>query len=544
MQIYEFYKELNNITKKDEFADFLSHRLCSGSKAYFLLANEAKSRINDESYLFYPLESLNKICCYIVLEKLPNYLDVWLLLNKYYSEFVQVAERIINYERNFEKVKNLNVLNNIQIIANSGPDLTKTCHEVAEQLNTIFDFERLSMTLLDKNEITIDFKEDENLLKTGYQSDMSVPMMFKNEIIGTLNFVSKYPFNFCDKDAELAQKAAIVLAYAIENNNILLKTQRNTDMLVDENKQLSILNNILNKFSLEYAFKPYMKLIIKEIVEELDLCGGKYYLFKEECRSIEKICKVNNEKCKKIIGLFNIKPQQVLLELQKNKIVYIKEEDIIYLPIINENEILHGFLVLYGKVGHLHKENTTFLNALKKQLSLVMVNFSLYHSIRYAAEYDTMTGLLTKKSFYRVLKKEISFAKRKTSRLVLMMADIDDFKSFNDRFGHLIGDIILKEVAVVIKDSLRKGDYIGRFGGEEFLLLLPETDMKEGEVLANRLSKRISSQIRGYNITLSIGITEFQLAKDDYISIIKRADDALYNAKGNGKNQIVIASRG
>lgn len=494
MQIYDFYKELNNITKKDEFADLLSHRLYRGSKAYFLFANEAKSRINDESFIFYPLVSRNKNCCYIVLEKLPNSIDVCLLLNKYYSEFVQVAERIINYERNFEKVKNLNVLNNIQIIANSGIDLTQICHEVAEQLNTVFDFERSSMTLLDEN-------------------------------------------------AELAQKAAAVLAYAIENNNILLKTQQNTDMLVEENKQLSILNNILNKFSLEYAFKPYMQSIIKEIVEELDLCGGKYYFFKEECRSIEKICNVKNEKCKKIMGLFNIKPQQVLLELQKNKIVYIKEEDIIYIP-INENEKLHGILVLYGKVGHLYRENITFLNALKKQLSLVMVNFSLYHSIRYAAEYDTMTGLLTKKSFYRVLKKEISYAKRKTSKFVLMMADIDDFKSFNDRFGHLIGDIILKEVAGVIKDSLRKGDYIGRFGGEEFLMLLPETDMKEGEILANRLSKRITSQIRGYNITLSIGITEFQLTKDDYISIIKRADDALYNAKGNGKNLIVIASRG
>jgi diguanylate cyclase (GGDEF)-like protein len=129
----------------------------------------------------------------------------------------------------------------------------------------------------------------------------------------------------------------------------------------------------------------------------------------------------------------------------------------------------------------------------------------------------------------------------------LLMLDIDHFKNCNDRYGHLVGDAVLKEVAKGIKDSVRLIDLVGRYGGEEFLIVLIETDKKQGEIVAERIRKFIEDKsIKVYDeelkVTVSIGISTFPFDSKEVKSLINKADKALYSAKESGRNKIVAFS--
>ena len=120
------------------------------------------------------------------------------------------------------------------------------------------------------------------------------------------------------------------------------------------------------------------------------------------------------------------------------------------------------------------------------------------------------------------------------------MCDIDHFKSVNDRYGHLVGDEILKEVVDEIKSSIRDSDILARWGGEEFIILLPNTSEKNAIIVANKIVRKIENRkfkVVG-NITMSCGVSE--VTPNDTLNVwFKRVDDALYKAKDRGRNRVV-----
>ncbi len=127
----------------------------------------------------------------------------------------------------------------------------------------------------------------------------------------------------------------------------------------------------------------------------------------------------------------------------------------------------------------------------------------------------------------------------------MIVFDIDDFKSVNDTYGHLVGDAVLKALSAIASGSIRKNDIFARWGGEEFTILLPETDIHGAAVVAEKVRSKIAAHDCGEpgHQTCSFGVAEF-LSGKDINSIIYCADKALYQAKDNGKNQVVIYSGG
>lgn len=162
---------------------------------------------------------------------------------------------------------------------------------------------------------------------------------------------------------------------------------------------------------------------------------------------------------------------------------------------------------------------------------------------------DELTHLYTHTYFFETLRAEIYRAKRYRTRLSLMMLDIDDFKMFNDRYGHQAGDEILVKMSEVIKGCLRESDVAARYGGEEFSILAAETDKEGIYTLAERLREKISKEMflegegKNMKVTVSIGVTTFtenDIAQDIFPQdFLKRADTALYQAKDRGKNCVV-----
>jgi diguanylate cyclase (GGDEF)-like protein len=139
------------------------------------------------------------------------------------------------------------------------------------------------------------------------------------------------------------------------------------------------------------------------------------------------------------------------------------------------------------------------------------------------------------------LKKLISLQNRTKRNISVILADIDHFKKINDTFGHLAGDKVIVEVATMFKKETRDIDLAIRYGGEEFLLILPHTAKEEATVVAEKLRHQISklmiNELGEYSITISLGVTMMQ--DDDTINtLIARADNALYSAKASGRNKV------
>jgi diguanylate cyclase (GGDEF)-like protein len=159
---------------------------------------------------------------------------------------------------------------------------------------------------------------------------------------------------------------------------------------------------------------------------------------------------------------------------------------------------------------------------------------------------DALTFLPNRRQIIADLQKEVIFADRYGAPLSISMVDIDYFKNINDTYGHTVGDEVLRTLAGELRDHIRYPDTIGRYGGEEFLIVLPHSTLKAASEQAERLCKHVRSLLiksgdQEIGVTISIGIAQYQIHKEDWEAFLNRADAALYQAKNNGRNQWAVA---
>jgi diguanylate cyclase (GGDEF)-like protein len=163
---------------------------------------------------------------------------------------------------------------------------------------------------------------------------------------------------------------------------------------------------------------------------------------------------------------------------------------------------------------------------------------------RLLADLDGLTGLHNRRYFHELLAREVARAQRYGRELALVVFDLDDFKSINDRIGHLAGDAVLAETAERARGVVRSADLACRVGGDEFAVLLPEASGREAELLYRRLHDAVSSRpvAEAGDVSVSAGIAELD-ADEEPNAFFERADEALYRAKERGKGQVVRAPR-
>lgn len=165
---------------------------------------------------------------------------------------------------------------------------------------------------------------------------------------------------------------------------------------------------------------------------------------------------------------------------------------------------------------------------------IMLASEKLHRNLEHASRHDDLTDSLNKKAITEILQQEIKRTKRVKNKLSIMLLDLDNFKKINDQYGHLIGDKVLIDFAKKSKQSLRETDHLSRFGGDEFMAVLPDTSIAQAKISAERINKVGRSSEPQWSV--SIGIAECS-ESDTFETILTRADDALYKAKSKGKNQ-------
>ncbi len=155
------------------------------------------------------------------------------------------------------------------------------------------------------------------------------------------------------------------------------------------------------------------------------------------------------------------------------------------------------------------------------------------------ATIDEKTGVYNNQFFKTISEMEIDKAKREIGPLSLLIVDLDHFKKINDNYGHLLGDLILKRIGFVLKENTRKYDLVSRFGGEEFIVLFPNTELLRAKKVSERIRRKVQEDkiLSKYKVTISGGLCDYK-KNDTIIRMKKRADKALYRAKNKGRNII------
>mgnify|MGYP001039334769 CR=1 FL=1 len=211
-------------------------------------------------------------------------------------------------------------------------------------------------------------------------------------------------------------------------------------------------------------------------------------------------------------------------------------------PIIIGDEVI-GFLSLNNNQRfYFNGEHTELLSAFASQASIALENARLHKEIQEQAITDPLTNILNRRGLERWGQYEIERAKRFSSSLSAIFFDLDEFKQINDTYGHDVGDEVLREVVSCCQGVIRKIDIFSRIGGEEFLIILPETSLPIAFHVAERLRKTVAGETFQINshqleITISLGVVELNEAMDTLSDLINAADQFMYQAKESGRNQ-------
>ena len=266
----------------------------------------------------------------------------------------------------------------------------------------------------------------------------------------------------------------------------------------------------------------------------------------------------NPDSSAKILGVDNPVLVTDVLPKEELKSIYNNLKAYICIPIIMDNGNEKDFMKNERRknsqdvkhvIGYIYIESQRVLNninsdSMKKcmEISKVVGIIIEKYKLRLSASIDKLTGTLTRKYLEEALDEQIEVASLNGSKFSIIMYDLDHFKMVNDKFGHRTGDYVLKRVCEVVMDNLRETDIVGRYGGEEFIIILPDTDICGAQLVAEKLRNKIESEKildDRRDVTVSLGVISCPLNGEWQGELVERVDQALYVAKQRGRNRYV-----
>jgi diguanylate cyclase (GGDEF)-like protein len=222
-------------------------------------------------------------------------------------------------------------------------------------------------------------------------------------------------------------------------------------------------------------------------------------------------------------------------------------KSLLAVPMISRGKVVGVLTTQSKRAGAFLDEDEKIFSILAGSAALAIENASLHQKTKELTIVDELTGIYNYRYFIKKLAQEIKRAERYKQSLSLLMIDIDWFKRCNDTYGHLFGNKVLKELTQRIEDSVRDVDVVSRYGGEEFAVILPQTDKKDAQTIGERIRHRVESTdfvveecgLR-VKVTVSLGVATYPENGTTLEQLVEKVDQALYLAKGKGKNMVCV----
>jgi diguanylate cyclase (GGDEF)-like protein len=386
-------------------------------------------------------------------------------------------------------------------------------------------------------------------------SILIIPLLVNGEVVGTIGCdITSENRILSQEEINLAEILTNVIAGRIEQERLL-------DMSKKRTNELAMLHETSLAITQPYDLSKLHHSIVERAAWLLDSSSSTLYLKTEDEFTFE--CKVSFNNPHDPVGTrLHLGEGAVGIVAQTGKPLIVpdygswdKKPDIfnmikadfalLSVPVIWQSKLL-GVIQLVREPGKppFIDSDTELLSLFSSQVAITLENSRLYQEVQEMAISDPLTRTHNRRGFSEIATREIEIANRFNHRLALLFLDIDYFKEVNDTHGHAVGDQILSELADRCRNAMRNVDIISRHGGEEFLVLLLESNLNAGL----RIAKRIQSVIKEYpiqtdvgpiSITVSIGVAEFNEQVNGLDTLIYNADMALYKAKSSGRNRVI-----
>ncbi len=483
----------------------------------------------------------------IVLEKMLDIIHEVVPHDAANIAFVDDAQMHFVKLKGYEKFKSKEIIESLNYAIDDIPDFKKMAEEK----------EALVVTDTHNNPTWI-----ENPEVKWIRSYVGSPIVIGGKTIGFINVDSSTPNFYTQEHAQRLKVFADEAAIAIQNARIV-------EELRERNQDLTTLYEVGLSMTKGLDDQEIVGGLIKQIenFKEIDIFfltmfdNGpnkiSYYLFNSDdklLKSGELSEQLNGNFINQIVDqkstiyLPDYDGSDILVEIPERKNYSLeKMHSYLGIPLIQGKEVIGILSTISKSIDAFNQKQIRLLETIASQISITLQNVKMYERMKELAIIDELTGIYNRRFFYLAANKEIERAVRYGKNLSLILIDIDHYKDVNDHFGHMAGDKVLQKLTQVIQKELRSSDVFSRYGGEEFLILLSDTDGEAAAFVAERIRATVENLHVNYNeeeisVTVSLGVTQITAERNTLQELIAIVDQALYGAKQKGRNRVEFIS--
>lgn len=470
---------------------------------------------------------INPTLAYSIIEQIANNDDMATLtdiIKISLSDLFEIVDFNLLY-RDEKSEKLLDALNEFEV-----------CEEYLsdEKMSVFNDLSNCFANLERKFVLNDDLSVPEDVFDTGdyVAKSIALSLMLESKNIGFFRVKLKQKVELSFNTIEFLKTVASVFAMKIQNKMLGKKLDTNLEFYKS-------MKDIAKIIETQYDYQ-YIVPLIGEMIDKFVVNHLIYIFIKKD----DKFVLHWPNAC------WNKQVYELMSELSvENKVVLSENRKTGVFGLVGENDLV-GCIVAHSTMDRLSDNEIEYISELSAQSSVTLDKANVYSEMLKNATMDALTGLNNRRQFEARLKEQYAIANRQDSPLCAIMTDIDFFKKFNDNYGHSVGDVVLKSTANIIKSVLREYDIPSRYGGEEFCILLPNTSINEAQIVAERLRVAVENskldvksektqQNEHISVTISVGLAQLDV-RDMPEDLYMKADKALYDAKENGRNRVVV----